>query len=188
MREPISIVLFMPQVLRFIEFAFFQLIFFIFRSILSIKETHKGTVRHKRHNSFGFIVPEFQTTNPYKNYKDCHTDKIDTQFWADAAIVKNATNRDLILPSLLSLLKDLTSWCKGRCFSPSGKWQFPHIGWQLFPLLSFPVFRKALLVHFLKETAERSQILKSQNLTRFLSHSYPYKATSAWLPHPRVHE
>ena len=29
---------------------------------------------------------------------------------------------------------------------PSGKWQFPHIGWQLFPLLSFPVFRKALLV------------------------------------------
>ena len=66
MREPISIVLFMPQVLRFIEFAFFQLIFFIFRSILSIKETHKGTVRHKRHNSFGFIVPEFQTTNPYK--------------------------------------------------------------------------------------------------------------------------
>ena len=80
MRKPISIVLFMPQVLRFIEFAFFQLIFFIFRSVLGIKETHKGTVRHKRHNSFGFIVPEFQTTNPYKNYKDCHTDKIDTQF------------------------------------------------------------------------------------------------------------
>ena len=78
MRKPISIVLFMPLVLRFIEFAFFQLIFFIFRSVLGIKETHKGTVRHKRHNSFGFIIPEFQTANPYKNYKDCHTDKIDT--------------------------------------------------------------------------------------------------------------
>ena len=69
---------------------------------------------------------------------------------------------------MLSLLKDLTSWCKGRQFSLSSKWQFPHIGWQLFPFLSFPVFRKALLVHFLKEPAKCSQILKSQNLTDFL--------------------
>ena len=95
----------MPLVLRFIEFAFFQLIFFIFRSVLGIKETHKGTVRHKRHNSFGFIIPEFQTANPYKNYKDCTRIRLIPSFWADAAIVKNATNRDFNFVIIAFIIK-----------------------------------------------------------------------------------
>ena len=92
MRKPISIVLFMPLVLRFIEFAFFQLIFFIFRSVLGIKETHKGTVRHKRHNSFGFIIPEFQAAYPSNITRMATRIRLTPNFWEEAASVSSVRN------------------------------------------------------------------------------------------------
>ena len=62
----------MPFVLNFVEFSLFQLIIFILRRALSIEETHKRTISNERYNTFCLVVPEFQTTNPYKNYKDCN--------------------------------------------------------------------------------------------------------------------
>ena len=77
-REAIRVVFHMPLMSCFVEFSFFQFIFFIFGSVFRIEEAHKRTVCYKRYDTFCFVVIEFQSSDPNEYNQDCCADQINT--------------------------------------------------------------------------------------------------------------
>ena len=60
----------MPLMFCLVEFSFLEFVVLVFRCVFRIKETHERTVGNERYDAFRFIVPELQTTDPYKNDED----------------------------------------------------------------------------------------------------------------------